>query len=78
MSDRLAAARRHAANRTHACPGRCGRDVPDRLFSCPGCWGRLPRDLQRPITGNRRGTAEHFAAMGDALTWYREHEGPKA
>jgi hypothetical protein len=62
---------------THDCPGGCGAQVPHHRFACPGCWGRLPRDLARAITGNfRRDFAAHVAAMTDARRWYGKHPLP--
>ena len=71
---RLDAARRRHKEKTHQCPCGCERDVPDRFFACGPGWHRLPRDLQRPIVGNRRGTEEHWEAMADAIQWYAEQD----
>ncbi|RIS64211.1 hypothetical protein D2E70_25395 [Mycobacteroides abscessus] len=64
-----------AAKRTHGCPGGCGRAVADRLFACGHCWGRLPRDLQRPIVAtaklNLLATAR-LDAVSDAMQFYKE------
>lgn len=64
-----------STKRTHECPGGCGRAVTDRLFACGNCWGRLPRDLQRPIVAtaklNLLATAR-IDAIGDAMQFYRE------
>lgn len=60
--------------RTHHCPGRCGRTVPNHMFACRVCWLRLPRDLRQPITANyRRDRDAHSVAMADAGRWYGEH-----
>jgi len=61
-------------DRTHACPGGCGRHVFTHMFACRADWYRLPLDIRRGITGNyRRDRAAHLEAMGDAMTWYREN-----
>lgn len=57
---------------THACPGKCGRQVSNSMFACPRCWDRLPAELQKLITDNyRRNPAAHLAAMAAACDWYR-------
>lgn len=63
------------AARTHECPGGCGRAVPNRLFACGDCWGRLPRDLQRPIVataGQNLLSQPRMDAIGDAMQFYSE------
>lgn len=74
---RKATAARRAPQDTHSCPGRCGRQVPNRLFACGPHWYRLPRDMQRGITGNRRGTDAHWQAIADAMDWHREQDERK-
>lgn len=65
-------------DRTHSCPGRCGTQVPYRLFACPTDWGRLPRPLRDAIlaTAKRRRTdpSAHRSAMLAASTWYRDNQ----
>lgn len=56
---------------THFCPGKCGRTVQNTLFACPGCWSRLPHELQTAITDNFLvNPAAHFEAMRAASAWY--------
>jgi hypothetical protein len=46
--------------------------VQRALFACSACWGRLPRELQEPITHNHLlNPAAHLAAMAAACDWYR-------
>lgn len=63
---------------THACPGKCGRQVPRTLFACRACWGWLPDELQQPITDNHLvDPPAHLAAMSEACDWYRANaSGP--
>jgi hypothetical protein len=59
---------------THFCPGKCSRTVSNTLFACSSCWGRLPHELQAPITENyQRDAAAHMAAMAAACDWYRQN-----
>jgi len=59
------------ADRTHACPGKCGAQVARHRLACPADWARLPYDLQRAVTANyRRNPSAHFAAVRDAIEWY--------
>jgi len=61
-------------DRTHACPGGCGHQVLNHEFACRTDWFRLPLDIRRGITGNyRRDPNAHFAAVRDAIDWYREN-----
>jgi len=60
---------------SHECPGGCGRQVPNRLFACSGCWSRLPRDLQRPILHTASMSLLHDArreAVADAVEFFAE------
>jgi hypothetical protein len=60
---------------THACPCRCGAQVPNALFACAEGWRRLPLDYRRelyataalPITDDRRSDA-----VVGAIQWYEE------
>lgn len=62
---------------THSCPGKCGRQVPNALFACSACWGRLPHELQAPITDNHLvNPPAHLAAMTAACDWYRTNRLP--
>lgn len=59
------------ADRTHACPGKCGQRIPRRRLACPTDWARLPSDLRNAVTDNyRRNPDAHFAAVRDAVEWY--------
>ncbi|GJF04996.1 hypothetical protein [Pseudonocardia sp. D17] len=60
-----------ASERTHTCPGGCGRQVPDRYYACGPDWERLPKEFRDAITGNERGTVEHVDAMLNARLWFR-------
>lgn len=41
--------------RYHECPGKCGRDVPNRRFCCETCWSFLPADVRFELNyGDRR------------------------
>lgn len=60
----------------HECPGRCGAQVPDRLFACKDDWYRLPRDLRQPIldtAGQSLLEPGRLNAVRDARRWYREN-----
>jgi hypothetical protein len=62
----------------HLCPGRCGKQVPNRHLACPPCWARLPRALQEDVTrayGRRRqdGAWPHIQAVSKAYAWYRNN-----
>lgn len=60
------------ADRTHACPGKCGAQVPSHRFACRADWYRLPLDYRRDITSNyRTHPTNHLAAMAAAMEWYR-------
>lgn len=56
----------------HRCPGQCGRDVPDRLFACLGCWRELPESLRRKIQRDRPGSTAHAKAITAGYAWFRE------
>jgi hypothetical protein len=59
---------------THACPGKCGRQVPRYQFACRSDWARLPAEIRQAITSTyKRDRLAHYEAMGDALDWYREN-----
>lgn len=68
--------------RTHECPGRCGETaVPNRMFACRRCWGRLPVKLQQPIlntVGLSLVAEKRQAAVLPALDWYAENPAPSA
>lgn len=69
------ASRRPAS--THACPGKCGRQVQRTSFACPACWKRLPGEIQDLITNNYIvNPAAHLAAMTAACDWYRGNPRP--
>lgn len=62
----------------HACPGGCGRSVPQRLLACRVDWFRLPivyrqriRDTHRRIRAT--GEGPHLTAVREALAWYRDN-----
>lgn len=40
---------RREAPETHRCPGCRDVDVPNHLFCCTSCWGRLSKPVQREI-----------------------------
>lgn len=62
---------------THQCPGGCGRSIPSGHFACHTDWLRLPYDLRKPISQHFRRDAEaHFAAMSNAMAWYRANKRP--
>lgn len=59
------------ADRTHACPGKCGQQITRSRLACPTDWARLPHDLRCAVTDNyRRNPDAHFAAVRDAVEWY--------
>lgn len=63
----------------HRCPGDCGTEVTRALLACRACWYRLPRELQgalRQACARGAHTAEHRAALRDALDWYRANPSP--
>ena len=60
------------ADRTHACPGSCGTQVPQHRFACPTDWYRLPAEYRCAITNTyRRDQRGHITAMAAAIEWYR-------
>lgn len=60
---------------THACPGRCGAQVPYAQLACKPCWGRLPKPLKDDINAayrqRRSDPLAHLRAVGAAGNWYR-------
>jgi hypothetical protein len=68
---------------THACPGCRTVEIAGNQLACKACWFRVPRPIRDRITrawaAKRRYPhdgdliAAHRKAVGDALTWYREH-----
>ena len=59
------------ADRTPACPGKCGTQIPRSKLACPADWARLPWNLRCAVTDNyRRNPDAHFAAVRDAVEWY--------
>lgn len=61
------------AERTHACPGGCGRTIPNRMFACVADWKALPRDLQRAIQRTARlslSRPDRLEAVTAAIDWY--------
>lgn len=64
-----------AQRRTHICPGRCGRYVPNHHFACPRCWRKLPYLLRTRINNSyQRDAKAHARAMQDAIEWYVARE----
>lgn len=59
------------ADRTHACPGKCGAQIPRHRLACNVDWSRLPAKIRLQVTSNyRRNPDAHFAAVRDAVEWY--------
>lgn len=62
---------------THACPGRCGTNVPPRHVACRPCWWRLPTHLREAINDTyRRDPARHRQALRAAIQWYQDNPLP--
>lgn len=66
-----------ATGRTHLCPGRCGRDIPQHLLACRDDWRALPYGIRERVTTayehRLRHPDRHRAALVAALTWFREN-----
>lgn len=64
---------------THACPGGCGKQIPQQRLSCQLDWYRLPRELRDEINAayrNRgRNRLAHVRALQKAYAWY--HGNPR-
>lgn len=60
---------------THACPGRCGAQVPYAQLACKPCWVRLPKPLKDDINAaylrRRHEPLAHLRAVQAARDWYQ-------
>lgn len=62
-------------DRSHDCPGGCGRDIVNTQYACPACWLRLPQSI-RTALAQTFGTGDEAAyaiARRDAIAFYRDH-----